>query len=76
MVTTTRTHATITIKHAETIDCGQYTVKLSNQVSEISADFTVKIRGEETNQKPNHNAKISSSYKNLRTCTHADALEA
>ena len=50
MVTTTRTHATITIKHAETIDCGQYTVKLSNQVSEISADFTVKIRGEESNR--------------------------
>ena len=47
MVTTTRTHATITIKHAETIDCGQYTVKLSNEVSEISADFTVRIRGED-----------------------------
>ena len=53
MVTTTRTHATITIKHAETIDCGQYTVKLSNQVSEISADFTVKIRGE--GEELNHN---------------------
>ena len=46
-MTTTRTHATITIKHAETIDCGQYTVKLSNEVSEISADFTVRITGEE-----------------------------
>ena len=46
-MTTTRTHATITIKHAETIDCGQYTVKLSNEVSEISADFTVRIRGED-----------------------------
>ena len=32
------------------VDCGQYTVKLSNQVSEISADFTVKIRGEDSNQ--------------------------
>ena len=47
VVTTTRTHATITIKHAETIDCGQYTVKLSNEVSEVSADFTVGIRGEQ-----------------------------
>ena len=46
VVTTTRTHATMTIKHAETIDCGQYTVTLSNEVSEVSADFTVGIRGE------------------------------
>ena len=60
VVTTTRTHATITIKHAETIDCGQYTVKLSNQVSEISADFTVKIRGEELNQKPIKTQMITS----------------
>ena len=67
MVTTTRTHATITIKHAETIDCGQYTVKLSNEVSEISADFTVRITGEEdfASIRMNGQIKINSQIRGV-----------
>ncbi len=45
VITSSRNEATITIKHAETIDCGQYTIKLFNEISEVSADFVVSIKG-------------------------------
>eukprot|EP00095_Tigriopus_kingsejongensis_P003097 snap_masked-scaffold1025_size69488-processed-gene-0.4 protein:Tk03097 transcript:snap_masked-scaffold1025_size69488-processed-gene-0.4-mRNA-1 annotation:"hypothetical protein D910_05908" len=40
----TRDMASISIRQAESLDCGIYTLKLWNSVSEISADFTVSIK--------------------------------
>ena len=44
-ITTTRKYASIVIKQAESFDGGVYTVKLSNNVSEVTADFVVSIKG-------------------------------
>ena len=49
-IATSRTHATVTIKHAEVHDCGTYTLKLSNAVSEVSVNFTLSIKGEATQE--------------------------
>ncbi len=45
-ITTSRTHATITIKQAENQDCGSYTLRLANAVSEVNVSFTLSIKGE------------------------------
>ena len=42
--TVTRKNTSITIKQAEQQDCGSYTVKISNSVSEVSADFVLSIK--------------------------------
>ncbi|CAB4067576.1 TTN [Lepeophtheirus salmonis] len=44
----TRKSVSITIKHAQSIDCGVYTAKLSNSVSETSVDFVVRIKDKPT----------------------------
>ncbi len=44
-ITTTRTHATITVKQAEYQDCGVYNLRLSNAVSEVNVSFTLSIKG-------------------------------
>ena len=40
----TRKCVTLTIKQVEQIDCGSYSVKISNNVSEVSADFSLSIK--------------------------------
>ena len=40
----TRTTAYMTIKQAEQQDCGQYTVKISNKISEVNADFILSMK--------------------------------
>ena len=34
----------MTIKQAEQQDCGQYTVKISNKISEVNADFILSMK--------------------------------
>jgi hypothetical protein len=45
VTTVTRKMVSITIKQCEQLDCGSYTVKISNKVSEVSADFNLCIKG-------------------------------
>ena len=45
--TITKKHASITIKHIESLDCGIYTCKLHNSVSEVSVDFKLSMNGKE-----------------------------
>ena len=40
----TRKCVTLTIKQVEQVDCGAYSVKISNKVSEVSADFSLSIK--------------------------------
>ena len=40
----TRKCVTLTIKQVEQMDCGSYSVKISNNVSEVSADFSLSIK--------------------------------
>ena len=39
----------ITIKHVESIDCGVYTCKMQNSVSQVSMDFTLSMKGKREN---------------------------
>ena len=41
----TRSGVTFTVRQAESLDCGVYTIKLKNEVSEVSVDFTLSIKG-------------------------------
>lgn len=43
-ITTTRKMVSMTIKQVEQVDCGSYTVKISNSVSEIASDFNLMIK--------------------------------
>lgn len=44
ITTVTRKMASMTIKQCEKVDCGSYSVKISNNVSEISVDFSLNIK--------------------------------
>ena len=41
----TKKTATLTLRQVEIIDCGTYTCKLSNTVSNVSVDFKLTVRG-------------------------------
>jgi len=43
IITTTKKSATITIKHVESLDCGTYTCKLHNSVSDVAVDFKLSV---------------------------------
>jgi len=43
ITTITKKYASITIKHVESLDCGIYTCKLHNSVSEVSVDFKLSM---------------------------------
>ena len=44
-MTVTKKQVSITIKHVEVIDCGTFTCKLRNSVSEVSVEFKLSIKG-------------------------------
>merc|ERR1719187_1167123 len=44
ITTITKKYVSITIKRVESLDCGIYTCKLRNSVSEISVDFTLSMK--------------------------------
>ena len=46
ITTITKKSASITIKHVESLDCGIYTCKLHNSVSDVSVDFKLAVIGE------------------------------
>ena len=46
ITTITKKFVSITIKHVESIDCGVYTCKMQNTVSQVSVDFTLSMKGE------------------------------
>ena len=56
ITTVTKKYVSITIKHVESIDCGVYTCKKQNSVSQVSDDFTLPMKGEWllTNHQNNH----------------------
>merc|ERR1719373_217820 len=43
ITTITKKSASITIKHVESLDCGIYTCKLHNSVSDVSVDFNLTV---------------------------------
>ena len=43
IITTTKKSASITIKHVESLDCGTYTCKLHNSVSDVAVDFKLSV---------------------------------
>ena len=45
ITTITKKYVSITIKHVESIDCGVYTCKMQNSVSQVSVDFTLTMKG-------------------------------
>ena len=45
ITTVTKKYVSITIKHVESIDCGVYTCKMQNSVSQVSVDFTLSMKG-------------------------------
>ena len=49
ITTITKKSASITIKHVESLDCGVYTCKLHNSVSDVSVDFNLSVIGERLN---------------------------
>ncbi len=63
-ISTTRNQATITIKQAENQDCGTYTLKLANAVSEISVNFTLSIKGKKRESAINHFLYAKQSTRN------------
>merc|ERR1719369_169250 len=48
ITTITKKFVTITIKHVESIDCGVYTCKIQNSVSQVSVDFTLSMKDKPT----------------------------
>jgi len=44
VMTVTKKQVSITIKHVEVIDCGTFTCKLRNSVSEVSVEFKLSIK--------------------------------
>jgi len=44
ITSTSRKMVSLTIKQVEKVDCGSYNVKISNNVSEVSADFNLVIK--------------------------------
>ena len=45
ITTITKKFVSLTIRHVESIDCGVYTCKVKNSVSDISIDFTLSMKG-------------------------------
>ena len=41
----TKLSASLTLRQVETTECGTYTCKLSNSVSQISVDFLLTVKG-------------------------------